>query len=291
MSKRCKQGQKKGNKLKPVNRKNLCALLIIDLDGTVLRTDKTISLRFKEAAREASNKGIKLVFASGRTLENLIDFVTELEFLPNDNYIIACNGALIWEQKSKQILRTDMLVHKDILYIKEFASQICSPCFLINNRTLHSPFNYSASNDIRKYTTLPVTWGSFNWQDKKIVTPKMMFIASSKEIDSIQAKIPQSLREHYNFVRSEPNYLEVMKKNVHKGAACQFLAKYLKISSSQIIAIGDEYNDVEMLKYAGLGIAMQNAREEIKAIADWVTLSNDCDGVAYAIEKWILNSE
>jgi hydroxymethylpyrimidine pyrophosphatase-like HAD family hydrolase len=99
VSKRCKQGQKKGNKLKPVNRKNLCALLIIDLDGTVLRTDKTISLRFKEAAREASNKGIKLVFASGRTLENLIDFVTELEFLPNDNYIIACNGALIWEQK------------------------------------------------------------------------------------------------------------------------------------------------------------------------------------------------
>jgi hypothetical protein len=80
VSKRCKQGQKKGNKLKPVNRKNLCALLIIDLDGTVLRTDKTISLRFKEAAREASNKGIKLVFASGRTLENLIDFVTELEF-------------------------------------------------------------------------------------------------------------------------------------------------------------------------------------------------------------------
>jgi Cof subfamily protein (haloacid dehalogenase superfamily) len=183
-----------------------------------------------------------------------------------------------------------MLVHKDILYINEFASQICSPCFLINNRTLHSPFNYSASSDIRKYTTLPVSWGSFNWQDKKIVTPKMMFIASSKEIDSIQAKIPQSLREHYNFVRSEPNYLEVMKK-CSQGAACQFLAKYLNISSSQIIAIGDEYNDVEMLKYAGLGIAMQNAREEIKAIADWVTLSNDCDGVAYAIEKWILNNE
>lgn len=222
MSKRCKQGQKKGNKLKSVNRKNLCALLIIDLDGTVLRTDKTISLRFKEAAREAANKGIKLVFASGRTLENLIDFVTELEFLPNDNYIIACNGALIWEQKSKQILRTDMLVHKDILYINEFASQICSPCFLINNRTLHSPFNYSASSDIRKYTTLPVSWGSFNWQDKKIVTPKMMFIASSKEIDSIQAKIPQSLREHYNFVRSEPNYLEVMKKMFTKGPLANF---------------------------------------------------------------------
>jgi hydroxymethylpyrimidine pyrophosphatase-like HAD family hydrolase len=62
-----------------------------------------------------------------------------------------------------------------------------------------------------------VSWGSFNWQDKKIVTPKMMFIASSKEIDSIQAKIPQSLREHYNFVRSEPNYLEVMKKCSQRG--------------------------------------------------------------------------
>ncbi len=127
-----------------------------------------------------------------------------------------------------------------------------------------------------------------DWNNPQLNAPKMMFIASDNEIDGVQWKIPASLSESYHFFRSEPSYLEVMKKGVNKGAPSRYLSEYLDIPSSQIIAAGNEYNDVEMLKFAGLGVAMGNARLEIQKLADWVTLTNDNEGAAYVIEHWIL---
>lgn len=268
---------------------NLWELVIFDLDGTALKSDKTVSQRFQNAVSGATDKGIEFAFASGRTLESIIEFIEKVPALPTDTYIIACNGALIWQRKSNKIIRFDLLEQSDISVINDFAARINHACYLIQDRTLYTPAGDAFTSDVRKYSTLQVKTSGIDWSSNELATPKMMFIAAYNEIDNIQSKIPPFLQERYHFVRSEPNYLEVMKKGVNKGSACQFLSDYLVIPASRIIAVGDEYNDVEMLKFAGLGVAMENARREVKELADWVTLSNDDDGAAFVIENWILN--
>ncbi|MGC0879074.1 Cof-type HAD-IIB family hydrolase [Pantoea agglomerans] len=263
-------------------------MVIFDLDGTVLRSDKTISSRFQTAITLAVNKGIKFAFATGRTLENVINLINTIPAMPADAYIIACNGALIWQRDDNKIIRSVLLEQKDITIINDFAAQINTPCFIIDNQALSTPFNEISAININCYSALPVKTSGLDWNNSQLTAPKMMFIASDKEIDDIQRKIHFSLSESYHFVRSEPSYLEVMKKDVHKGAASHYLSEYLNILPSRIIAVGDEYNDVEMLKFAGLGVAMGNARLEIQKLADWVTLTNDNEGAAYVIEHWIL---
>lgn len=177
------------------------------------------------------------------------------------------------------------------LHINDFAASINTLCYFSQDRALYTPYNEGRSYDACKYSTLPIKLSGIDWSDYALSTPKMMFIAEHEDIESIQAKIPLPLKECYHFVRSEPNYLELMNKNDHKGSACQFLSELLNIPSSRIIAVGDEYNDVEMLQFAGLGVAMGNAYQEIKKIADWVTRTNDSDGAAYVTDRWILSND
>ena len=91
--------------------------------------------------------------------------------------------------------------------------------------------------------------------------------------------------------RSAPFFLEFLNKNSNKGAGVRMVAEYLGLTADQVICMGDAGNDHHMIEYAGLGIAMGNAMEETKALADYVTDTNDNHGVAAAIEKFILNAE
>ena len=107
-------------------------------------------------------------------------------------------------------------------------------------------------------------------------------------IDRITPQIPRELFEEYTVIRSLDFMVEFMNKDCNKAIGLEKLAQYLKISKEEIIAIGDADNDKEMIEYAGLGVAMGNAKDEIKQLADFVTKSNEEDGVAYVIDKFII---
>jgi len=118
-----------------------------------------------------------------------------------------------------------------------------------------------------------------------------LVLEEEKEIlDKITPQIPKELFEKYTVIRSLDFMIEFMNKNCNKATGLEKLAQRLGISREEIMAIGDADNDKEMLEYAGLGVAMGNAKDEIKQLADYVTKSNEDDGVAYVIDKFILNS-
>lgn len=119
--------------------------------------------------------------------------------------------------------------------------------------------------------------------------PKMMSIEDTLSIDLLVRQAPAEIINRYQCVRSEPNYYEVMAQGVNKGEACRKLAEYLGIKSADILAIGNEINDCEMLRYAGKGIAMSNAAEVVQRCADDITTSNDEEGVAKAITRFSRN--
>lgn len=121
------------------------------------------------------------------------------------------------------------------------------------------------------------------------IMSKAMFIEEAPELEVGIAKIPESFREKYHLVRSTPFYLEILNRDASKGNAVKELSEKLGIKQSEVICIGDQENDVTMLEFAGLGIAMGNAPERIKQLADYTTASNNDSGVAKAIQKFVLD--
>jgi Cof subfamily protein (haloacid dehalogenase superfamily) len=117
-----------------------------------------------------------------------------------------------------------------------------------------------------------------------------MMIDEPALLDEIIPLIPESFMEKYTVVKSTPFFLEILNKEVHKGAALERLATHLGLDRSEVMALGDNENDVTMIEYAGLGIAMANATENVKNAADIITASNDEHGVAEAIKQYILNN-
>lgn len=116
---------------------------------------------------------------------------------------------------------------------------------------------------------------------------KVVLEQEKEVLDKITPQIPNELFDQYKVIRSVDFMLEFMKKGCSKATGLEKLAKYLNISKEEIIAIGDADNDIEMIQYAGVGVAMKNAKDEIKNLADFVTKSNEEDGVAYVINKFI----
>ena len=115
---------------------------------------------------------------------------------------------------------------------------------------------------------------------------KVVLEQEKEVLDKITPQIPYELFDQYKVIRSVDFMLEFMKRGCSKATGLEKLAKYLNISKEEIIAIGDADNDIEMIQYAGVGVAMKNAKDEIKNLADFVTKSNEEDGVAYVINKF-----
>ena len=124
--------------------------------------------------------------------------------------------------------------------------------------------------------------------DEDIV--KVMMIDPQEKLDSAIAKLPKDLYDKYSVFKSAPFFLEFTNKEVDKGKGLKKLGEYLGIKQEEIIACGDAGNDLSMVKYAGLGVAMENATDDVKEAADYITLSNDEDGIAHVVNKFILNA-
>ena len=120
-------------------------------------------------------------------------------------------------------------------------------------------------------------------------TPKMILIDEREKLDEMSKGIKEFIGQDINMFYSKANFLEFTDKNATKGYALKLLADKWGIDSSQVIAIGDNYNDETMLRYAGLGVAVGNAAQGMKDISQYISPSNEEDGVVHVIEKFILN--
>lgn len=271
-------------------------LIALDLDGTLLNSEKKVSERTVEVLKRCEAQGIWIVPTTGRAKEAVPEFILKL---PGVHYGIFVNGASIWNlEKQEEIVRdcidwktaqetARILCHYPILY--DFyidGTGICEERFLNCLEQFGLPEYYcrfiretrTATEDLFEY--LETTHAS-------VQKMNLLFSMDGKKVKEtvreVLAKLPGIL-----VTSSFPWNLEVNAAGVVKGKGIRHLAEYLGLPMEQTMACGDGENDLSMVRAAGFGVAMKNAAPFLKEQADWITLSNDEDGVAEAIERWVL---
>lgn len=268
-------------------------LIALDIDGTLLNSEKKITNNVYESIQKAKNQGTKVVLSTGRPLPGVIPILEELKLTDNGDYVICFNGAVVQEVKSKKVIADiDMNVND----FKLIYNEVCKP----NNSYIHintptnvitpheEPGEYSVLE--AKLNKIPLIYKPANEIDENIKFCKIMIVDDPEKIEKIIPTISKDLHEKYTIVRSAPFFLEFLNKKANKGTALKALCKNINLPIEKTIAVGDEENDQHMIKFAGLGVAMGNARESIKEIADYTTSTNNEDGVANVINKFILNN-
>lgn len=266
-------------------------LIALDMDGTLFNSDKQITDRTKETLAQARALGVKIVLASGRPLAGLQPPLKELDLIHEGEYVLSFNGALIVDAKTGEAVSKCILKGSDYKKLFQLAQELGVHC------QAFSPSHGLITNETSQYTEHEA---SINQIDINIINPltditdeediiKVMFIDPPEILDEAIAKLPTWIKEDFNVFKSAPFFLEITHKDVDKGAGLLHLADYLNIKQSETMACGDQGNDYTMIKAAGLGVAMENGIDKVKAIADYVTDTNDNDGVAKAIEKFVLN--
>lgn len=265
-------------------------LIALDLDGTLTNSQKRISPRTREVLLRAQHAGVKVALVSGRPTAGMMSLAHELELEQNGGYMIAFNGGKIISCQSGKTLYERFIP-------KELLPELCSlnkkhPLAVIvyNNDTIiteTADYDYVRMDSV--LNRMPVEEVPDLLKRIDFPVNKFLFPGDPQYI----AKLMPKLQQHFpscSIYCSEPYYLEVMPNHVDKAHALSALLKHLHLTQQSLIACGDGFNDQSMIRYAGMGVAMENAQSVIKSDADFVTRSNDNDGVAYAVQKFVMHS-
>ncbi len=264
-------------------------LVALDIDGTLLNSQKQLTGRVRSAIASAKEQGIKVVLASGRPFEGMLPTLTELGLNSEEDYALTYNASLILKVACQTVINSAILTGKDAIELYETAQQLGV------NILAYSATHGLITPKQNKYTDYEaqhngIEFTEFDFYnlaaDEDIV--KVMLIDEPELLDNAIAQLPQAVQDKYSTARSTPFFFELMNKQSNKGKGMEALTAHLGLTPEQVICVGDADNDLEMIKYAGLGVAMANATDEIKAHANYITTSNDQDGVAHVFEKYVL---
>jgi len=259
----------------------------LDIDGTLLNSKHQITTETNKAIKTAVNeKGIPVILVSARMPKGIIFLQRELEI---EAPIICYSGALVLD-KNGEILSQKYMSVSDIKEVYAAAKKLGVHVSLykddewcIEKMDEWAKQEYEITSiipNVINFEFLFEAWGKEGSGANKILCmadpDKINLLKDQLKIDSL------------NIYPSKPTYLEIMPKEASKTSAIEILRKKFNVKQREILAAGDNYNDMDMIEYAGLGVAMGNAPDEVKRCADFVTLSNDEDGVAKVIKKFCL---
>lgn len=247
--------------------------IILDLDGTLLDDNKDIDEMTQNIINDIKND-IKIVIASARQFCRIKPYLVSLDLIDEDNYTICFNGALIVNNKEKQIFSS---------YIKD-NTIIDIDDFILNNNDVewtyysyNDRFTRDKIDDIEKFLNENVIF-------------KIVGIASSDRIENIKLKLPKCICDIVEVTNSEPDRIEFVNKGMTKVESIKLVLDKLGIDKEKVVAIGDGDNDIAMLEYVGCGIAMKNAPNIVKAKADKITkYTNNENGVGIMIKEILDN--
>ena len=265
-------------------------LVAIDMDGTLLNSKKELLEETKQYFKDFHKKETDtlLVLCTGRPESGIRPYLKDLGYLEENHYIISQNGANIYESRTGKRVMDAFL---DSAAIQKWI-ELCKK---------HGISVMGAGVDYYYcFDQEPTEWMEF---DVKLVSGKLkriptkeslntdfykiLLMGDEEQLNEFETFIPQEWRDEFYVVRSQKYLVEVLTKGVNKAFGLEKLAQKLNIEPSEIAAVGDAANDIEMLEYAGLAIAMGNASEEVKSISDIVTDTNENNGVIKAIDNLI----
>ncbi|CAM4234245.1 hypothetical protein FHS16_001219 [Paenibacillus endophyticus] len=256
-------------------------LIALDVDGTLLRDDHVLTEVIKESVQEAAGKGAQIVLCTGRGPSGAIPILKELGL---NGTVITHNGAATINADDQTIVHQFDMVPEHLL------------CYVAYCRDNGIHFDLNTAFEMMVESMTPdaeVMYGHYQArptvQDFRLGLPiglvKFTIFGSKEKMDAVQAEWAEWPKV-LHFIRSGDFFIDVHHSEASKGRALQQLAEIRGIDRSRILAIGNYYNDITMLEFAGMGIAMGNSPDEVKRAADAVTYSNSEDGVAKALREY-----
>ena len=260
-------------------------IALFDIDGTLTRPDGTTSLAVLRAVNQAALHGNKVVLASGRPTFGMLELAKNFNLDKNDGYIISYNGCAIYHVPTGKYLLEHFMsqetVAKLALAIEAFPE--LSPIYYSNEQIVTTKMNDGVRFE-GKLNNAPV----YEMDDYPPLTPKVIWAGEPAALDKVELFTREHFSEECTIARSLPCFIEFTPLGIDKSSALEELCELLKHPLSETFACGDGGNDTTMIALAGIGVAMGNARDEVKAVADFIAPDNSEDGVIVAIEKFLL---
>lgn len=263
-------------------------MIVLDLDGTLTNDNKEITPRTYDALMKAQRTGVKVVLASGRPTYGIVPLARQLQLEKYDGYILAYNGGSIISCRSGETVFNQMLnpTLVPILYTESKAAGM--------EILTYQGEAIAASNGKNKYVLheafinkMPVVeLDDFPSQVQHPIN-KCLIVGDPKPLHEFEKSLSGKYPDKLSVYRSSGFFLECVPPGIEKSNSLDKLISSLGIDRSEVIAVGDGYNDLGLIRYAGLGVAMANASKEVQDEADYITWSNQEDGVAHVVEKFI----
>lgn len=264
-------------------------VLVLDIDGTLTNTKKEITYRTKSAITRIMEQGVTVVLASGRPISGIEPIARELELDKYNGYILAFNGARIIECSNKKIIHDQTLSRDMILKLYDLSKLYNVSILSYDKDSIVTEMpNDEYVNIEARINKMPIKEVENFKEYVDYPVNKCLMVGEGEYLAKVEEEVREKVKGEISVYRSEPYFLECVPLNIDKAASLEKLLEYIHCTKDEMIACGDGYNDISMIKYAGLGVAMENAREEVKEVADILTLSNDEDGVAHIIDKFFL---
>jgi Cof subfamily protein (haloacid dehalogenase superfamily) len=266
-------------------------LLALDMDDTLLRSDLSISFRTRNAVRKAEAKGVTVVLASTRAPAMLEQFSGALGLSKRPGYLIANNGPVIQKSDTGEVIFEQMIPPEAALLVFDMADAEGFSVQIYDEDVLYISRDNEFSEYDKKITGLRQVVVD-NFRSMVASGCHKMLIPGDPMILLPLARLLETIADGVTIHASKPYRLEVLPPGIDKGSALRLIAEQCSIPREAVLAIGDSMNDASMLRWAGYPVAMVNADSKLKEIAAIVTeKSNDEDGVAEVIERYILGSE
>lgn len=265
-------------------------LIVLDVDGTMLNSNREVTKRTVQTLRRVQQMGIKVALASGRPTYGILPLARRIDLDVYEGYIISYNGAQVMEAKDGQIIFERRIDPQMVPYIEKKARKMgLTMAYYDGNEVVSDDISNPHVADEAQMNGMSlrqdemISVGMDDW-------PSEIMLVSDDEqaLNSLEQYMQRHLAGVMDTIHSNPYYLEIVGYQVGKSYAMSALVQKMGIQMSEVLAIGDGAADINMIQMAGTGVAMGNATEGVRRCADFTTLSNDEDGAAVAIERAIV---
>lgn len=275
-------------------------LIALDLDGTLTNDDKIITPKTYDALMRAQQQGIRLILASGRPPYGMRPLAEQLHMAEYGGMLLCYNGGHIEEltpANSKD--NTTSQIHGKVLVEVQLAEEYLPQLHQWQEESGMTLMSYYEDHIYTEYPGNKYVHQSSKNNNMSIIKlddfvrdmprpiNKCLMVGDPAIVPEWEEKMQKAMEGKMNIMHSTPYFIELLPLGIDKGIALEKLLPQLGMTPDNLMAFGDSFNDIGMLQYAGMGIAMANAEPEVKAVADYVTLSNEEDGVAAALQHFL----
>jgi len=269
-------------------------VMVLDIDGTLVNSQKVITDATREALIEAQGRGKVIAVASGRSIAEVRRTAAAIALEEFGGYVIAYNGTTVLNCKTGHCIYNQTVPKEMIAPVYEAAKAAHVGIFVFHDQNKE----IVSGNGVNRYLeadarTCDVAVRETDHFVKDLTFPVNKFLLTGEPdyMREVEKTMQEKFGDRLSVFRSDPHYVELLPKFVDKGVAVEKLMKQLDVKKERVICVGDSYNDLPMLRRAGLGVAMGNAQKEVKEEADFITGSNDEDGIVMVIQKFMTEKE